>query len=135
MARVIGDFDGDFTGFQRGGDQTLENPTSDLGNQYYGDVTGTLFDFSRGGNDTIFATGRGADSFGDATTMRGFSRGGNDTIWHASVLGRAFGDAVGMFDFARGGNDVIRSVGEIVGMISMPAVICFIGTARRCHGG
>ena len=60
MARVIGDFDGDFTGFQRGGDQTLENPTSDLGNQYYGDVTGTLFDFSRGGNDTIFATGRGA---------------------------------------------------------------------------
>jgi serralysin len=99
------------SGHTRGGADVLNIITSASTN-LWGDASGTITDFARGGDDIL--TGDGSIVFlrGDGTDMSGHTRGGDDILTvDVFVHGFLYGDAEVMSDHARGGDDILTVVG------------------------
>jgi hypothetical protein len=114
---------GDLTDHQWGTDDILNGVTNSttitITNTLIGDAGGSMFEFSKGGNDTFFGGFFNVINtvYGDAVgNMLGHSKGGDDTFWGGGSLpgggpGQSpantfYGDAGdNMSDHSKGGND------------------------------
>jgi len=101
---------GDLTDHQWGTDDILTgDPNTNI---LIRDAGGSMFDFSRDGNDTFAAHGSLPSRYtfyGDAVGgIFDFAQGGDDTFTGASgSINTAYGDAGGdMSDHSKGGNDI-----------------------------
>src|SRR5256714_13618612 len=114
---------GDLTDHQRGTDDVLtgvtNSTTTTITNLLIGDAGGSMFDFSKGGDDTFFGGFFNVINtvYGDAVgNMSDHSKGGDDTFWGGGSLPHAppgqspintfYGDAGGnIADHSKGGDD------------------------------
>ena len=105
---------GDLTDHQWGTDDTLTG--DDTNKIWFGDAGGSMFDFSKGGNDTFygFSTPEFVAQntfYGDAGgNMSDHSKGGDDAFIGGAFSSNSvfYGDASGnMSDHSEGGNDTL----------------------------
>ncbi len=105
---IFGDIDGDLHGHFVAGGQTL-SVGGGFDTTIFGDATGTMFDRTRGGDDTVSTVSRGFALYGDALALQDHARGGNDSMEGSGRFGNFYGDGAQMRGAARGGDDVLTA--------------------------